>query len=109
MACVSVSVALLLAGSVSVAPLPAATVAVFTRSPVASGAIVPAMVIVSMLPGGRLAPTLPIGLRTALRLPQLAPPVATQVTVGLVIAAGSSSLRLTSVAVDGPALLTVTV
>ena len=105
------SVALLLAGFVSVDPAPAVTVAVLTRGPVADGLTVPLTVTVSALaaPGARLASVKLTMLPAEPSVPQLPVPVTAQVTVTPVMAAGTVSVRLTPVAVEGPAFVTVIV
>ena len=107
----SVSVAVLFAGAVSIAPAAAVTVAVLTRSPVASGLTVPSIVSVRWLPppGGRLALVRLTLLPATLVVPHRASPAATQCAVTPVIAAGTVSVTRTSVAVEGPALVTTSV
>ena len=109
--CVSVSVALLLPAAVSVCPPPAVTVAVFTRLPVVPGPTVPMIVIVSSwpAPAGRLAFVKLTPLPVVAFVPQLPVPVTAHVAVAPVIAAGTASAMLKPVAVDGPALVTVSV
>src|SRR5262245_19740707 len=101
---VSVSLAVLFAVLASVANAPALTLAVFTRSPAASGALVPLIVIVRLLPGpgGIVAFVKLTALAADPFVPHEPPVVATQSTVTPEIAAGTVSKMLTSVAVDGP-------
>ena len=105
----SVSVALLLPVAVSVCPAPAVTVAVFTRLPVVPGPTVPLIVIVSAWPAGRLAFVKLTLLPVVPFVPQLPMPVTAHVATTPVIAAGTTSAMLKPVAVDGPALVTVSV
>ena len=108
----SVSVALLLPGFVSVDPAPAVAVAVLIRSPVASGLTVPVTVSVIALPapGATLRPAKLTALPDEEPFgPQLAVPVTAQLAVTPVIAAGTLSVMLKPVAEDGPALVTVIV
>ena len=106
---VSVSVAKLLPGVGSVCPDPAVTVAVFARSPVAAALTVPLTVMVTKLPLPALILTpvndtvLPPGLTL---VPQTAVPLATQLVVTPVIAAGTVSATLAPMAFVGPALPT---
>ena len=107
----SVSVALLLPGFVSVEPAPAVTAAVLTRMPVADGLTVPLTVSVSALaaPGARLESVKLTRCRPSRSSPQAPVPVTAQLTVTPVMAAGTVSVRLKPVAADGPAFVTVIV
>ena len=87
------------------------TVAVLAISPLVLGPIVPCTVSVSALPapGGRLALLNTTFSRSEPLVPQTPAPVAAQVAVTPVIAAGTASAMLKPVAVDGPALVTTIV
>jgi hypothetical protein len=106
-----VSVAVLLAGFGSVEPAPAVTIAVFTRSAVASLLTVPRTVRVSELPlpGERLAPVKLTLLPAEPLTPQLPVPVTAQAAVTPAIAAGTASTTLNPFALDGPAFVTTIV
>jgi len=104
---VSVSVALLLPGFVSVKPAGAATVAVFTTVPVAAGEIVAASVYVAVPPARR--ETVDAMLPPPLAAPQLEPAVAAHVHVADVIAAGSVSATGAFATELGPAFETAIV
>src|SRR5271157_5013742 len=109
---VSVSVAELLAGLLSVTPAGVVavvpTVAVLTRLPVAEGEICATSVKVTVAPGTRLTRSLTM-LPVPLDVTTLAPAVATAVQVAEVMAAGSGSLTAAPVTADGPLLLTTMV
>ena len=87
------------------------TVAVLTSSPLVVGPTVPRTVSVSALPapGGRLALLNTTFSRSEPLVPQTPAPVAAQLAVTSVIAAGTASETLKPVAVDGPALVTTIV
>ena len=108
----SVSVEELFAVTGSTAPGGAATAAVLTRVPVPVGVVgfnVPVIVYVALALVGRVA-EVAIALPLPLAAPHDAPePVATQLHETPVIAAGTVSVIDALVAVDGPALATVTV
>ena len=104
------SIALLLAGSVSVAPT-AATVAVLDSGPLAPALTVPLIVSVSVLaaPGARLALVTLTVLPDDALVPQAPVPVTTQAVVTPVIAAGTRSVMSRLPAWDGPPLVTAIV
>ncbi len=104
---VSVSVALLLPGLVSVTPAGGVTVAVFDSVPLALPLMVAASVYVIVLPAGRLTVSLMLPLPLAVK-PE-APPVPTAVNVSLTIAAGSTSLTVAPITSLGPLLVTTIV
>ena len=104
---VSVSVALLLPVAGSAAPAGAATLAVFTRVPVALAAAVPLSVKVALPPAGRL--TVVLMLPVPLAAPQVDPAGAVQVQVTPVRAVGTVSVTGASATALGPAFATVIV
>ena len=101
---VSVSVVALLAGSGSVAPAGAATVAKLVSEPVANGLIWATAVKMAKPPGSRVTGVkmLPKPLGTA----TLDPAEATAVQLAAVMAAGNRSITVASTAVLGPLLVT---
>src|SRR5262245_4759542 len=107
-ACVSVSLALLFAGLVSVASAPAVTVAAFVSAPVVFGSTAPLIVTVSWLPapGSSVAFVHATAFPAVVLLPQLPTPVTTQVVATPVIPAGTVSATVKPLAVAGPALVT---
>ena len=108
---VSVSVAVLLPGDGSTCPAPTMTVAELTRLPVLAEFTVPPTVTVKKLaaPAGRLMPVKSRLLPADAFVPQLAVPLATQLIVAPMMAAGMASVMLAPVAFAGPALETVMV
>ena len=98
---VSVSVDELLPDVGSVVPAGGATVAVFTRFPAAPALTVPLSVSVTLWPTARFNPV-------QAPVPELYVPVFA-VKTGLVIAAGTASVTVMLVTVDGPLLVTVIV
>ena len=109
--CVSVSLAVLLPGLGSVEPAPAVTVAALTSGPLAAGLMVPFTMMVSAwpAPGASLAPVKLTLLPAEALVPQLSVPVAVQVAVTPVMAAGTGSAMVNPVAVLGPSFVTVIV
>src|SRR5262245_36342332 len=106
-ACVSLSVALLLAGFGSVDPAPAVTVAVLTRTPTAPGATMAVRLNVTVPPTGTLTVELMLPLPAgALHVP---PPAPMHVQVAPESAAASVSITVAPTALLGPALVTVIV
>ena len=107
----SVSVALLFARLASVVPAPAVTVAVFVRGPVVAGLTVPVIAIDRTLPppGARVALAKLTLLPAEPLEPQSPSPWTTQVAITPVSAAGTASLTLRPLAVDGPAFVTSSV
>ena len=95
----------------SVEPGPAVTVAALTSGPLASGLMVPLTVRVSAwpAPGASVAPVKLTLLPADALVPQLPVPVAVQVAITPVMAAGTGSLMVTPVAVLGPVFVTVIV
>jgi hypothetical protein len=104
-ASVSVSVAELFAGTGSVTPPGTATVAVFTRLPVADALIVALTVYVTLPPAGRLTVLLMLPFPLAGQVP---PPAPAHVHVA-VKDAGNVSATVAPVTLLGPALLAVIV
>jgi hypothetical protein len=104
-ASVSVSVAALLPGDVSVTPAGAATVAVLASVPVAAASIVHAAVYVTLPPVGRFAVSAMLPLPDAVQVP---PPAPAHVHVQ-VSDAGNVSAIVEPGALLGPALLAVIV
>src|SRR5262245_13358455 len=107
----SVSVAVLLFGLLSVSPAGGETVAVLTRVPVALGLMLAEKEKVTLAPTGRStcvlrAPVPLLGLPEVMAPPPLAP---TNVQVSLVTPAGTASETLAPLATLGPALLTTIV
>ena len=98
----------MLAEFVSVCPAPAATEAVLSRFPVAAASMVPFIVMVRKLvpPTGILTPVKRRLLPVDASVPQLAVPLAKQLIVTPVMAAGMVSVTLAPTAFDGPALST---
>ena len=103
---VSVSVALLFAGFVSVTPAGAATVAVLDKLPVAVGKMVPVTVKVTEPPAGRFTVSLMFPEPAAVAVP---PPAPTAVQVTPVKVAGSVSATVAPGALLGPAFEAVIV
>src|SRR5437660_1045644 len=101
---VSVSVVALLAGSGSVAPAGAATVAKLVSEPVADGSIWPTAVKVAVPPGSKV--TKGWVLATPLAAPTLGTAEAMAVQLTEVMAAGKMSVTGAATAVLGPLLLT---
>jgi hypothetical protein len=96
---VSLSVALLLPGFVSVAPAGAVTVAVFVNVPVALTEIDATTVYVRVAPTGTFTVSLMLPVPDAVQLP---PPAATQLHDALVIAAEKVSVTVAPIASLGP-------
>ena len=103
----SVSVALLLPGTGSVVPTGGVTVAVFTNVPTAVDATLATTLKVAVPLTARL--TVVLRLPVPLAALQLEPPVATQLQLALVMAAGKVSATVAPVTALGPALVTTMV
>src|SRR4249919_959034 len=97
---VLVSVALLLAGFVSVTPAGGVNVAVFTRLPVAPALMLATTVYVMVLPDGMLTVSLMLPAPTAVNPEAL--PLPTAVKLSLAIAAGRMSLTVAPTTSLGP-------
>src|SRR5204863_9961868 len=97
---VSVSVALLLPGVGSVAPLGTATVAVLTSVPVAAAERVAVSVYVTLAPTGRLTVSAMLPAPDAVHVP---PPAPTHVQLAPLNTAGNVSVTVAPVTLLGPA------